>query len=63
MSSTSDKIEGIGNQVAGRVKQAAGDLANKPELRQEGIGQENLGIAQKAVGDAKDTVKKIIDKV
>ena len=62
MSSTSDKIEGIGNQVAGRVKQAAGDIAGKPELRQEGIAQENVGVAQKAIGDAKAAVKNVIDK-
>jgi uncharacterized protein YjbJ (UPF0337 family) len=61
MSSTTDKIEGIGNQIAGRAKQAAGDLAGKPSLRQEGLAQENVGVAQNAIGDAKAAVKKVID--
>ncbi len=61
MSSTTDKIEGVGNQIAGRVKQAAGDIAGNPALRQEGLAQEGTGVAQKAIGDAKAAIKKVID--
>jgi uncharacterized protein YjbJ (UPF0337 family) len=62
MSSTTDKMTGVGNQIAGKAKQAAGDLAGDAKLRQEGLAQERTGHLQQAVGDAKDKVKSVIDK-
>ena len=62
MGSSSDKAKGVGNQVAGKAKQAVGDISGDEALRQKGLGQEEKGIGQKAVGDAKSAVKKLIDK-
>jgi uncharacterized protein YjbJ (UPF0337 family) len=62
VSSTSDKVKGVGNQVVGRAKQAVGDIASDKELRQEGVDQELKGIDQQAIGDAKAAAKKVIDE-
>lgn len=56
MSSTDDKARGTGNDVVGRVKQAAGDLTGDSNLKAEGETQEVKGDAQKALGNAKDAV-------
>jgi uncharacterized protein YjbJ (UPF0337 family) len=62
MSSSSDKAKGIGNKIAGKAKQVAGDISGDATLHNEGVLQEQKGIAEKAIGDAKAAVKKIIDK-
>jgi uncharacterized protein YjbJ (UPF0337 family) len=61
MSSTTDKIEGVANEIAGKTKQAAGKSFGDHKLRADGVDQEAKGDAQKAAGDFKDTVKKLID--
>ena len=61
MSSTSDKLKGTGNQIAGKVKQGVGEATDDPQLKGEGKLQEAKGDLQKAVGKAKDAVKKAID--
>jgi uncharacterized protein YjbJ (UPF0337 family) len=63
MSSTTDKIKGYANEAAGKAKQAAGDLIDDPKLRREGVAQEAKGDMQKAVGKAKDAVKKVVDRM
>jgi uncharacterized protein YjbJ (UPF0337 family) len=63
MSSTTDKIKGYANEVAGKAKQAAGDVTDDPKLRREGVAQEAKGDLQKAVGKAKDAVKKTVDDI
>jgi uncharacterized protein YjbJ (UPF0337 family) len=62
MSSTSDKIKGAANQIAGSLKQAAGHAVGNPNLESEGAAQKLKGNAQEVVGDAKDAIKKIVDK-
>jgi uncharacterized protein YjbJ (UPF0337 family) len=62
MSSTSDKIKGVTNEIVGKTKQALGSATDDHQLRHEGVAQEIKGNAQHAVGKAKDAVKKIIDK-
>jgi len=62
MSSNSDKAHGIGNEIAGKTKQAIGDISGDKTLHTKGVLQEQKGIGQKAVGDAKTTVKKIVDQ-
>jgi uncharacterized protein YjbJ (UPF0337 family) len=59
--STSDKIKGMANEAAGKVKSGVGSLVGNPKLEVEGALQERKGEAQQAVGKAKDTVKKIVD--
>jgi uncharacterized protein YjbJ (UPF0337 family) len=62
MSSTTDKVKGVANEIAGKVKQGVGRTFDKPELEAEGIVQERRGEAQQAKGEAKEQIKKVIDK-
>lgn len=62
MNSTSDKLKGAANQVVGAVKKTAGHAVGDTKLQAEGAAQKHKGKAQEAVGDAKDAVKKIVDK-
>jgi len=63
MGSTTDKIKGMGNEAAGKVKQAAGKAMDKPDLQAEGVMQERKGEGQQLVGKGKDAVKNAVDKV
>lgn len=56
MSGTSDKIEG-------RVKQAAGDLTDNDDLKNEGEKDELAGKAKDTLDDAKDSANDAIDSV
>ena len=62
MTSTTDKIKGAANEVAGSLKQGAGEALGNPKLQVEGEAQKLKGQVQGAVGDAKDAVKKVVDK-
>ncbi|WP_296255719.1 MULTISPECIES: CsbD family protein [unclassified Pseudomonas] len=62
MSSTGDKVKGATNEAVGKVKQGVGKATDNPELEAKGKGQELKGQVQKKVGDAKDAVKKGVDK-
>jgi uncharacterized protein YjbJ (UPF0337 family) len=62
MTSTTDKIKGAANEVAGAVKKGVGDAVGNPKLQVEGEAQKLKGQAQGTVGDAKDAVKKVVDK-
>jgi uncharacterized protein YjbJ (UPF0337 family) len=61
MSSTTDKLKGAANQVAGKVKQGVGEATDDPALKGEGKVQEAKGDLQKAVGKGKDAIKKAAD--
>jgi uncharacterized protein YjbJ (UPF0337 family) len=61
MSSTTDKIKGAANVVAGAVKQGVGRAVGDGSLEIEGIAQKLKGEAQQDVGKAKDAVKKVVD--
>lgn len=63
MSSTGDKVKGVANEAVGNVKQGVGKATGNNKLRAEGKAQELKGDAQKKVADAKDAVKKGVDKV
>ncbi len=62
MGSTTDKIKGMTNEAAGKVRQAAGDAMDDPEMEANGAAQEGKGKLQQAKGDAKDAVKNVVDK-
>lgn len=62
MSSTGDKVKGMGNEAAGNVKQGVGKATDNERLRSEGVAQERKGENQQKVGKAKDALKKGIDK-
>ncbi len=62
MGSTSDKLSGMGNEAAGKVKQGIGNLTDDEKIKAEGTAQELKGKGQQAVGDAKEAVKDAADK-
>jgi uncharacterized protein YjbJ (UPF0337 family) len=51
------------DKVAGRVKQAAGDLTDDNELHKEGKRQEMAGKIKDAADKAKETLDHAVDKV
>ena len=61
MSSTTDKIKGVANETAGKVRQATGDAMDDPEMEAKGAAQRAKGDLQQAKGEAKETVKKVVD--
>lgn len=56
-------MSGETDKVAGRMKQAAGDLTDDQKMKQEGREQENAGKLKDAVDDVKDEANDAIDKV
>lgn len=48
-----DKAAGVGNDLAGKVKEGIGHATNNPELEAEGEAQQLKGEAQKIKGDVK----------
>jgi uncharacterized protein YjbJ (UPF0337 family) len=63
MGSISDKIKGTGNELMGKAKQGVGEMTDNQKLKAEGHLQEGKGVTQKAVGKAKDAVKKTVDRL
>ena len=60
--STTDKIKGAANEVAVEAREAAGRALDDPEMETKGALQEGQGTLQQAKGDAKDAVKKAVDR-
>jgi uncharacterized protein YjbJ (UPF0337 family) len=56
-------MSGEGDKISGRVKQAAGDLTDNRELRNEGKKEETSGKVKGAVDDAKDKINDAVDSV
>ena len=52
-----DRSAGIGHQVKGSVKEAAGKVTGDKKLEAEGKGEKLGGTVQNAVGGAKDSVR------
>ena len=52
-----DRSAGIGHQVKGSVKEAAGKLTGDKKLEAEGKGEKVGGKVQNAVGGGKDSVR------
>ena len=53
---------GKSTKMKGRVKEAAGDLANDDELKREGKVDQATGKVKDAVGDVADKVKDVVGK-
>jgi len=51
-----DKAKGLGNEIAGNVKQAAGKASDNQRLEGGGIAQENKGEGQNLKGKLKGSV-------
>ncbi|MDZ5449507.1 CsbD family protein [Labrys sp. ZIDIC5] len=62
MSSTTDKVKGIANKVAGSVKEGVGKAMGNQEMEAEGTLQKARGELQETKGKVKDAVKSVIDK-
>ena len=52
-----DRSAGVGHQVKGAVKEAAGKVTGDKKLEAEGKGEKVGGKVQNAVGGAKDTAR------
>ena len=56
-----DELEGKAEALKGKVKQAAGDLTNDPELHDEGVADEAAGETQETFGTAKRKVGEFVE--
>jgi uncharacterized protein YjbJ (UPF0337 family) len=56
-------MSGEADQAKGRIKQAAGDLTDDQDLKNEGKADEAAGKVKDAIGDAKDTANDVVDSV
>jgi uncharacterized protein YjbJ (UPF0337 family) len=52
-----DRTAGIGHQVKGSIKEAAGKVTGDGKLQAEGKAEKVAGKVQNAVGGAKDSVR------
>ena len=51
------------DQAKGRIKQAAGDLTDNPDLKKEGKADEMAGKVKEFFDDVKDKLDEGVDKV
>jgi len=58
-----DELEGKATAAKGKVKQAAGDLTDDPELHEEGVADEVAGKTQDTIGRARRKVGEAIEDV
>ena len=58
-----DEIDGKAEALKGKVKQAAGDLTNDPDLHDEGVADEAAGDAQSAIGEGRRKVGEFVKDV
>jgi uncharacterized protein YjbJ (UPF0337 family) len=58
-----DELEGKGNALKGKIKQAAGDLTSNPRLHDEGVADEVAGRTQGALGSAKRKVGEALEGI
>ena len=54
---------GITDKITGRVKQAAGDLADDPELRRQGRQEERKGQAKDELAEEREKVDRKAEEV
>src|SRR3954466_5714770 len=57
-----DRIEGVGKQAKGAVKEAFGKMTGDAKTQAEGAAEKTAGKAQNAVGGAKDGVREALKK-
>jgi uncharacterized protein YjbJ (UPF0337 family) len=58
-----NELEGKAKELKGKVKQAAGDLTNNPDLHDEGVADETAGGTQNAFGRVTRKVGEAIEDV
>jgi uncharacterized protein YjbJ (UPF0337 family) len=57
-----DRVEGIGHQIKGSVKEGVGHVTGDKKTEAEGAAENAAGKVQNAVGGAKDSVRNALDK-
>lgn len=57
-----DRVEGVGHQIKGAVKDAAGKVTGDQKLQAEGKAEKAAGKVQNAAGGVKDTARDALDK-
>jgi uncharacterized protein YjbJ (UPF0337 family) len=57
-----DQVKGKVKDIAGRAERQAGEWADDPEAQVRGAAKQAEGKVQKAWGDAKESVKKAVDR-
>ena len=62
MGSTTDKVVGKANELAGQARQGVGKTVGNSEMQAKGVAQEVKGDAQQTKGKVKDAVKNVIDR-
>lgn len=58
-----DEIDGKAEQIKGKVKQAAGDLADDEQLHDEGVADETAGNVQEGFGRGRRKVGEAIEDI
>ena len=58
-----DELEGKGDQLKGKVKQAAGDLTDDQQLHDEGVADEAAGTVQEGFGKGRRKVGEAIEEL
>ena len=56
-------MSGTADKASGRIKQAAGDLTDNDDLKNEGKKDEAAGKAKDAVDSVKDKANDVIDSI
>ena len=56
-----DEMQGKAEALKGKVKQAAGDLADDPQLHDEGVADEAAGDTQAAIGRGRRKVGEFVE--
>jgi uncharacterized protein YjbJ (UPF0337 family) len=62
MTMDKDRVEGVGHQVKGAVKETAGKVTGDKKTQAEGAAEKAAGKVQNAVGGAKDSVRDAMEK-
>ena len=57
-----DRVEGVGQQAKGAVKEAFGKVTGDTKTEAEGKADKTAGKAQNAVGGAKDAARDTLNK-
>ncbi len=52
-----DRVEGVGHQVKGSIKEAAGKVTGDTQTEAEGTAEKAAGKVQNTVGGVKDSVR------
>jgi len=57
-----DRVEGIGHQVKGAIKEGVGKVTGDTRTQAQGAAEKAGGKVQNAVGGAKDAARDALDK-